>query len=275
MNIPKLNPSDRAREYKQYSFEEISQIVRTWLFEKKIPQRDMDRDILNLDSDSSGGWQSMGVLHHLGLKREFKGIFAGLNLNQAINQLKEDGQDFGLIIELLENTSENSNTFITDSLYETGKSQDKNFEDHYRHRLDELETTDAQTGQIKLRKEQGILRAIHFKGFEEKRCAICSRILPTNVMVAAHIKPRSKCITSERKNHNVVMPVCKVGCDDFFEKFYILVNPEGLINVNKMMKYTSDLESILAELDGKKCTHFNQDTEGFFDYKRESFDLLS
>jgi len=66
----------------------------------------MDRDILGLDPLSSKGWQSMGVLHYLGLKKEFKGIFQNSDLNQAISNLKSDEQDFSFIIELLENTSE-------------------------------------------------------------------------------------------------------------------------------------------------------------------------
>ena len=106
MMIPKLEPSRRDREYKQRNFEEISQIVHTWLFTNDVGHREMDRDILGLDPLSSKGWQSMGVLHYLGLKKEFKGIFQNSDLNQAISNLKSDEQDFSFIIELLENTSE-------------------------------------------------------------------------------------------------------------------------------------------------------------------------
>ena len=106
MSLPKLDPSNRDREYKQRNFEEISQIVHTWLFNNDVGHREMDRDILGLDPLSSKGWQSMGVLHYLGLKKEFKGIFQNSDLNQAISNLKSDEQDFSFIIELLENTSE-------------------------------------------------------------------------------------------------------------------------------------------------------------------------
>ena len=67
-------------------------------------------------------------------------------------------------------------------------------------------------------------------------------------MVAAHIKPRSKCSTQERKNPNVVMPVCKVGCDDFFEKGYLIVDQSGFIQINEEMTYSSDLYSVLSSL---------------------------
>lgn len=264
MKIPKLNPSSRIREYKERSFEEVSAIVHTWLFTKNIGYREMDRNI-----GFSQGFQSMGVLHYLGLKKEFKGIFANLDLNQAINQLEADEQDFGFIIELLKNAPSNSNPVI-ESLYETGKSQDRDFEEHYKFRLDELEDTDGRENQTQSRREQGILRGMLFKGFTETQCAICQRTFPTDLMIAAHIKPRSKCSTSERKNPNVVMPVCKVGCDDFFEKGYIIVDSEGVIRVNQEKNCSPELESILTDAAGKRCTHFNKDTAKFFSYKRNS-----
>ena len=271
MVIPKLDPSGRDREYKQRNFEEVSQIVHTWLFNNEIGHREMDRDILGLDPLSSKGWQSMGVLHYLGLKKEFKGIFLKSDLNQAINQLEADEQDFSFIIELLKNVLLDSSTPLVESLYEIGKSQDKNFEEHYKRRLEELERTDGRDNQTQPRKEQSILRAMLFRGDSETQCAICQRTLPTDLMVAAHIKPRSKCRTSERKNPNVVMPVCKVGCDDFYEKGYIIVDPTGLIRINSEKELSSELSSILTEIEGKKCTYFNKHTAEFFTYKRDSF----
>ena len=135
MEIPKLNPSSRDREYKQRNFEEISQIVHTWLFTNDVGHRDMDGDILGLDPLSSKGWQSMGVLHYLGLKKQFKSIFFGTDLNHAIKQLKADEQNFSFIIELLENTSADYSESLIESLYEAGKSKDKDFEEHYKRRL--------------------------------------------------------------------------------------------------------------------------------------------
>ena len=96
------------------------------------------------------------------------------------------------------------------------------------------------------------------------KCAICHRTFPTDIMVAAHIKPRSKCTTQERKNPNVVMPVCKVGCDDFFEKGYLLVDQDGVVRLNEKMTCSSELQTILNLLTGNQCTHFNNETEDFF-----------
>ena len=275
MLIPKLDPSRKdfaKRAYKQRNFEEVSQIVHTWLFTNDVGHREMDRDILGLDPLSSKGWQSMGVLHYLGLKKEFKGIFLNSDLNQAISDLKSDEQDFIFIIKLLENTSADYGETLVESLYEVGKSQDKDFEEHYKLRLKEIKDTDGQTNQTHSRKEQGILRGILFKGVSEARCAICLRTFPTDIMVAAHIKPRSKCNTQERKNPNVVMPVCKVGCDDFFEKGYLIVDKRGVVRLNEKMTSSIELQTILNSLTGNLCTHFNNETEDFFSYKLNSLE---
>ena len=272
MLIPKLDPQGRDVEYKQRDFHEISQIVHTWLFTNDVGHIEMDRDILGLDPLYSKGWQSMGVLHYLGLKKEFKGIFLNSDMNRAIGHLQKDDQNFSFIIELLENTTEESAALLIDSLYEEGKSRNKDFEAHYKHRLGELENTEGKVNQTQSRKEQSILRGILFKDLSESKCAICHRTLPTDLMVAAHIKTRSKCSTSERKNPNVVMPVCKVGCDDFFEKGYIIVDAGGLVRINHEMNYSSELKSILTAVQGNRCTHFNEDTATFFEYRRDSLE---
>ena len=67
------------------------------------------------------------------------------------------------------------------------------------------------------------------------------------------------------------MPVCKVGCDEFFEKGYITVEKEGVIKINDDENYSDELRLILKELLDKKCIYFNQDTADFFAFKRESF----
>ena len=271
MLIPKLDPSKRDREYKQRNFEEVSQIAHTWLFTNDVGHREMDRDILGLDPLSSKGWQSMGVLHYLGLKKDFKGIFHNAELNVAINHLKSSDQEFSFIIELLENTAADYGEKLVQSLYAMGKFRNKDFEEHYKLRLREIKNTDGQTNQTQSRKEQGILRGILFKDVSEAKCAICHRTFPTDLMVAAHIKPRSKCSTKERKNPNIVMPVCKVGCDDFFEKGYLIIDQSGVIQINEEITYSSELRTVLSELNQKRCTHFNEETEVFFSYKRKSF----
>jgi 5-methylcytosine-specific restriction enzyme A len=74
VTIPQLQPSGRKREYNSYSDELRSQVIRGWLFTDKT-HRELDEEVLGLDKKTSRGYQSMGVLHFLGLKADFHGLF--------------------------------------------------------------------------------------------------------------------------------------------------------------------------------------------------------
>ena len=100
MNIPELRPSERAREYNLYTDIERAKIVHGWLFERKT-HRELDEEFLGLDRDISRGYQAMGVLHFLGLKKEFHGIFNNVSKTLAISVLQENEQDFSEIIRYL------------------------------------------------------------------------------------------------------------------------------------------------------------------------------
>jgi len=267
--LPKLIPSNRNREFFDRSFKEVSKLVHAWLFSNDYTYRAMDKEILEKDPNETRGFQSMNTLHHLGLKQEFKGFFLDTSINDAIYILKKNIQNFDPIIELLQYVLDGNDDKIHDELLIIGKSEDKNFEQHFKQRLEEIVETDGSVSISQSRKEQGILRGILFKDNEEKECAFCHRILPTKIMVAAHIKPRSKCSASERKNPNIVMPVCKIGCDDFFEKGYLIVNNTGQIGLNSLVNYSLDLKQTLSIYNGKNCTYFNEKTKIFFKYKRD------
>jgi 5-methylcytosine-specific restriction protein A len=88
MNIPKLNPTNRSREYNQYSQEERDKVIYNYIF-NGLSHRDLDKDILKLGVDYSRGWQSMGILHHIGILNTFKGLLAGISEDKAITELLE------------------------------------------------------------------------------------------------------------------------------------------------------------------------------------------
>jgi hypothetical protein len=119
-------------------------------------------------------------------------------------------------------------------------------------------------GLVNVRKEQSFLRANIFKGSAEYKCGICDRLFPINLLVAAHIKKRSECSSEERRDYkNIVMPMCKFGCDDLFEKGYIgVVN--GNIQVNTSMRFTTDMQESVLKLHDKQCSHWNQKTKQYF-----------
>ena len=116
------------------------------------------------------------------------------------------------------------------------------------------------------RKEQGLLRKFLFRGQRQAQCGICKRTLPTELLVAAHIKKRSRCTKEERLDYrHIVMPMCHLGCDQLFERGFITV-VDGEIKTLWTTGLSSDLEAVLSTVAGKPCEHWNPGTKPYFDW---------
>lgn len=73
----------------------------------------------------------------------------------------------------------------------------------------------------KARTEQNFLRKYLFGNKKTCKCGICGESYPVSFLVAAHIKKRAHCTDEEKLDYkNIVMPMCKFGCDDLYEKGY-------------------------------------------------------
>ncbi|MDT4762512.1 HNH endonuclease [Sphaerochaeta sp. PS] len=90
-DFPALQPSNRGREFNQYSSEEHIEVVYHYLF-SGMSHRALDRVVLGLDPLVSKGYQSMGILHFLGLVGKHKHFFEGLSLDKALAILKPYAQ---------------------------------------------------------------------------------------------------------------------------------------------------------------------------------------
>ena len=102
MKIPPLDRTDRSREYNSYSTIIRANVIYLYLFEG-LSHRAIDEKVIGLDSTKSKGWQSMGILHFLGLKKPHKNIFNGINTNTAIASLLEIGtNDASLVASYIE-----------------------------------------------------------------------------------------------------------------------------------------------------------------------------
>lgn len=85
----------------------------------------------------------------------------------------------------------------------------------------------------KARKEQAFLRAHLLRGALTGYCILCHNIFPVDMLVAAHLKMRSACSKSERKDiDNVAALMCKTGCDDLYERGYVSVEGGRIISTN-------------------------------------------
>lgn len=126
----------------------------------------------------------------------------------------------------------------------------------------------------KQRTEQTYLRAVNFKGRKFVECGICKREFPVAFLVAAHIKKRSECDDSERRDYNhITMPMCKFGCDELYEKGYIGVNEKVFIVDDENL--AGAVLDYLKQIDGNSCGYWNEKTSKYFEWHNARMKLAS
>ena len=116
------------------------------------------------------------------------------------------------------------------------------------------------------RTEQHILRNYLIKNKNSGKCAICNKDYPVKFLATAHIKKRKNCSNTEKKDLNIVMPACYLGCDKLYENGYIVVD-SGTVKLNtKNKKITNDLEEYLYSINNQKSYFYKNETKKYFDY---------
>lgn len=138
----------------------------------------------------------------------------------------------------------------------------------HREEIWDLGATDA-VSIGRRRREQGRLRAYLLNGRTTNECALCGRVLPASMLVAAHIMPRAKSVEEQRKNFaSIAMLACSLGCDAIFELGYIVVDEAGIIRSGRSAE-TVALKEIIAGLVGRRCTaHTRKTAQQFSDRAR-------
>ena len=126
----------------------------------------------------------------------------------------------------------------------------------------ELEETDKNVT-TKRRLEQGFLKKYLFGNNTVSTCACCGKKYPVSYLITAHIKKRTFCNEDERKDMNVVFPMCKFGCDELFENGYIVVK-DGIISSLNKKPSTDDIEIYINTIINKQCKYYNSNTEKYF-----------
>lgn len=130
--------------------------------------------------------------------------------------------------------------------------------------LKNLEDTDAEIT-AKKRLEQAYLKTLLFGNRTKDICAGCGNEYPVSYLVTAHIKKRSFCSNSERKDKNVVFPMCKLGCDEIFERGYVSVKDGEFVSLNKKPT-TESIEAYINNIKGNNCPNFSTETSSYFDW---------
>ena len=131
-------------------------------------------------------------------------------------------------------------------------------------KLDSLKETETEITSSR-RLEQGYLKRSLFGKNTIGTCACCKKDYPISYLVTAHIKKRAFCKPNEKKDLNVVMPMCKFGCDELYEKGYISVSNGIFIDMFKTPT-SKELQSYIDRVTGLKCDFFNEKTCVYFDW---------
>jgi hypothetical protein len=113
------------------------------------------------------------------------------------------------------------------------------------------------------RKEQGVLRRRLFGGRSEEKCGICGSAYPVELLVVAHIKKRSKCSDSEKRDIANVIPMCKFGCDDLFERRYVFVR-NGKVTTSPRLPLTEPVRSYVKRIRNHRCRYWNKHSARYF-----------
>jgi hypothetical protein len=112
----------------------------------------------------------------------------------------------------------------------------------------------------KLRVEQRDLRQQLLNDRTAAECSTCGKLYPSRLLIAGHIKPRSRCSDQERRSFGTnAMLICSLGCDSLFEWGYILVNEAGVIQPGRQPE-TPAVKDEVAALVGRTCIAFNSET---------------
>lgn len=119
------------------------------------------------------------------------------------------------------------------------------------------------------RKEQALLRKLLVGSSSVGVCTLCEKSFPVNILVAAHIKKRSKCSIDEKLDFTKIATLmCKFGCDELYEKGYIYVD-QGTLKKNIKMETTLHMDELIKPLEGKDICNW-QERSDYYDWHKEN-----
>jgi hypothetical protein len=120
------------------------------------------------------------------------------------------------------------------------------------------------------RLEQSYLRKRLFSGKSSSMCAICGREFPIQLLIAAHIKPRSECSLQEKRDvSNIVFPLCLFGCDTLYERGIVTINNKGYVTVFTTIELTKTVGQYLNDIKGKRCKSWTGNNAQYFRWHYE------
>jgi hypothetical protein len=120
------------------------------------------------------------------------------------------------------------------------------------------------------RREQRLWRRKLLRGATAGQCGICGISHDAEYLWVAHIKKRSECNETERRNHANLMLACLFGCDSLFENGHITVNRVGIVEINTSNPPMSpDTLAKASAVAGRPCSVHSPGSETFFRWHRD------
>ena len=120
MELPDLLPKKRDREYNMYSKQLRARVIFMYLFKGKS-HRWIDEMILMKNPDISKGYQSMGILHHVGLLNTHKNMFKDFSIEQAKKYVEGKSVVYSSLLVTLETDMNNESN--DEFVYEIKENQ--------------------------------------------------------------------------------------------------------------------------------------------------------
>ncbi len=91
-------------------------------------------------------------------------------------------------------------------------------------------------------------------------CEICGSSWPHAILIAAHVKPRSKCTHEERADFdNIAMLQCAI-CDSLFENGFIAISSDGKVAINRDKAMTANLAQMYSTIESRTIPYANGNT---------------
>lgn len=165
-DLPPLKPSGREREFNDYEDYLKAKVIFEHLV-NGLKHRELDESVLRLDKDKSKGLQSMNILHYLGMRADYKGIFEGKELIEIIDILTGQGENFEESVRLLTLLDDRDLINTINSDLEAEQAEEGNgIEGHFKYYYGKRYERDSKNRRLAIKKHGLICFACGFN-FEE------------------------------------------------------------------------------------------------------------
>lgn len=194
---------------------------------------------------------------------------AGLNENTVLKLIKSPF--------LIEDTSQGRKNYtyqllssFEDNQIESSVGTDDNYLKEIKNKLKLIGERGTDNSSVSSqRNEQSVLRDYLFPNDTFYDCGICDMAFPKSALVVAHKKKRSHCSEEERLDLDLIMPMCRMGCDFLYENGYITIN-NGYVEIHTR-EASGKINEYLKKLEGKVISEQWKKGNKYFNFHRLEF----